>query len=417
MKPDDFDRKFDEGKDVTADLDVSEAYRPVRERRLATRSREALLRRNTIFESFFETEASRLAEACHEMSRHFLAGGRLLAFGNGSAATDAQHVSVEFVHPVIVGKRALPALDLGPDFEKRLPVVLRPEDMVMGFAFPEPDAAVERALAAARERGAMTFALTGEAGEYSFAPPDGDPFVTQEVFEVLYHVLWETVHVFFEHREQGHDVGNSSFLYPFLGKGEQPLQEVVREVQGSMLQKMRETNRLRAEAADSEAGAMAETAAAVSERLRVGGKLILFGNGGSATDANDLAADCVDPPSGMRPILAVSLSAEPANVTAIANDIGVEAIFARQLIAHARSEDVAVGISTSGGSANILSALAEARKRGLLTVGIVGYDGGRIVGERLADHALLVRSDYIPRIQEVQASIYHVLRSLLEELG
>ncbi len=70
------------------------------------------------------------------MSRRFLAGGRLLAFGNGSAATDAEHVSVEFVHPVIVGKRALPALDLGPDFERRLPVVLRPEDMVMGFAFP-----------------------------------------------------------------------------------------------------------------------------------------------------------------------------------------------------------------------------------------------------------------------------------------
>jgi len=76
-------------------------------------------------------------------------------------------------------------------------------------------------------------------------------------------------------------------------------------------------------------------------------------------------------------------------------------------------EDVAIGISTSGGSANILSALAEARKRGLLT-GLVGYDGGRIVGERLADHAVVVRSDYIPRIQEVQASIYHTLRGLME---
>ncbi|MDP8901776.1 MAG: phosphoheptose isomerase, partial [Actinomycetota bacterium] len=168
------------------------------------RSGESLLRRNAIFEAFFEAEAARLAEACHEMSRRFLAGGRLLAFGNGSAATDAEHVTVEFVHPVIVGKRALPALDLGPDFERRLPVVLRPEDMVMGFAFPEADDPVERTLRRARELGALTFALTGEAGEYSFAPPDGDPFVTQEVYEVLYHVLWETVHVFFEHREQGH---------------------------------------------------------------------------------------------------------------------------------------------------------------------------------------------------------------------
>jgi D-sedoheptulose 7-phosphate isomerase len=381
---------------------------------LAARIRDELLRRNVVFETFFEAEAPRLAEACHEMSRRFLAGGRLLAFGNGSAATDAGHVSVEFVHPVIVGKRALPALDVGPGFEQRLPVVLRPEDMVMGFAFPELDESVERALATARERGALTFALTGEAGEYSFAPPDGEPFVIQEVFEVLYHVLWETVHVYFEHREQGHDVGNSSFLYPFLGKGEQSLEALVEEVQGSMLQKMQETNQLRATAAETESGAISETAAAISDRLERGGKIIAFGNGGSATDANDLVADCVDPPQGLRSIPAVSLSAEPANVTAIANDIGTEAIFARQLIAHARPEDVAIGISTSGGSANILAALAEARRHGLLTVGIVGYDGGRIVGERLATHAVVVRSDYIPRIQEVQASIYHVLRGLID---
>ena len=377
-------------------------------------ARDELLLRNRIFESFFEAEATRLAEACHEMSRRFLNGGRLLAFGNGSAATDAQHVSVEFVHPVIVGKRALPALDLGPDFERRLPVLLHPDDMVMGFAFPGADESVERALSMARERGALTFSLTGEAGEYSFAPPDRNPFVVQEVFEVLYHVLWETVHVYFEHREQGHDVGNSSFLYPFLGTGEQPLEEVVKEVQQSMLQKVQEVNRLRAAAAESEAAALSDVAVAIVERLERGGKIIAFGNGGSATDANDFVADCLDPPSGFGAIPAVSLSAEPANITAIANDIGTEAIFARQLIAHARPEDMALGISTSGGSANILSALAEARKRGLLTVGLVGYDGGRIVGERLADHAVVVRSDYIPRIQEVQASIYHTLRGLME---
>jgi D-sedoheptulose 7-phosphate isomerase len=381
---------------------------------LAIRSREELLRRNRIFEGFFRTEAPRLAEACHEMSRRFLAGGRLLAFGNGSAATDAQHVSVEFVHPVIVGKRALPALDLGPDFETRLPVILQPQDMVMGFAFPERDAAVERALLVAKERGALTFALAGEVGDYPFALPDNDPFVVQEVFEVLYHMLWETVHVYFEHREQGHDVGASSFLYPFLGREEQALEGVVEEVQGSMLQKMEEVNGMRAAVAASEVGAISEIAAVISERLELGGKLIVFGNGGSATDANDLVADCVAPPPGFETVPAVSLAAEPANITAIANDVGVEAIFLRQLIAHARPEDVAVGISTSGGSPNILAALAEARKRGLVTVGIVGYDGGRIVDERLADHAVVVRSDYIPRIQEVQASVYHVLRGLVE---
>jgi D-sedoheptulose 7-phosphate isomerase len=383
---------------------------------LATQIREELLRRNEVCDAFFTREAPRLAEACHEMSRRFLAGGRLLAFGNGPASTDAQHVSVEFVHPVIVGKRALPALDLGPDFEARLPVILRPEDMVMGFAIPQGDEAVERALLAARERDALTFALAGETADYPFVLPDGDPFVCQEVFEVLYHMLWETVHVYFEHREQGHDVGASSFLYPFLGREEQALESVVEEVQGSMLQKMEEVNGMRAAVAETEVGAISETAAAISERLASGGKIVAFGNGGSATDANDLVIDCVSPPSGFEPIPAVSLAAEPANVTAIANDVGVEAIFLRQLIAHAGPDDVAIGISTSGGSPNILAALAEARKRGLLTVGIVGYDGGRIVGERLADHAVVVRSDYIPRIQEAQASVYHVLRGLVETL-
>ena len=339
--------------------------RPVDTDTLSVQSKSELLGRNGIFASFFVAEAPRLAEACHEMSRRFLDGGRLLAFGNGSATTDAQHVSVEFVHPVIVGKRALPALDLGPDFEKRLPILLRPEDMVMGFAFPEADESVERAVRAARE--------------------------------------------------QGHDIGASSFLYPMLGKGEQPLEKVVEEVQGSILQKLEEVNAMRAAAAETEAETISEIAVAITDRLQRGGKLIAFGNGGSATDANDLVADCVAPPPGFRSIPAVSLSEEPANITAIANDIGRDAIFARQLIAHAKPEDVAIGISTSGGSANILSALAEARKRGLLTVGIVGYDGGRIVAERLADHAVVVRSDYIPRIQEVQASIYHVLRRLLEE--
>ena len=383
---------------------------------LATRSREELLQRNKVFETFFEAEAPRLAEACHEMSRRFLAGGRLLAFGNGPATTDAQHVSVEFVHPVIVGKRALPALDLGQDFEARLPAVLHPQDMVMGFAIPERDEAVERALGVARERGALTFALAGESAQYPFDLPDTDPFVCQEVFEVLYHMLWETVHVYFEHREQGHDVGASSFLYPFLGREEQALENVVEEVQGSMLQKMEEVNGMRAAVAKTEAGAISETAAAIASRLQSGGKILAFGNGGSATDANDLVIDCVAPPPGFETIPAVSLAAEPANITAIANDVGVEAIFLRQLIAHARPEDVAIGISTSGGSTNILAALAEARRRGLLTVGIVGYDGGRIVGERLADHAVVVRSDYIPRIQEAQASVYHVLRGLIETL-
>jgi D-sedoheptulose 7-phosphate isomerase len=382
----------------------------------AERTRLELLRRNAVCEDFFQAEAPRLAEACAEMSRRFLAGGRLLAFGLGAAATDAQHVSVEFVHPVIVGKRALPALDLGPDFAAHVPVLLNPDDMVMGFAGSVPSPAVAVALRVARERGALTFGLPCEGAEYAFAPPDEDPFIVQEVFEVLYHLLWETVHVYFEHREQGHDIGAAAFLYPFLGRDKQGLAGAVEEVQASMLQKAGEVNRIRTAVAESESDAIVRIAAACADRLALGGKIITFGNGGSATDANDLAIDCVAPPSGMTPLPAISLSAEPANITAIANDIGSEAIFTRQLIAHAAPHDVAIGISTSGSSPNILAALGEARKRGLLTVGIAGYDGGKVVSERLADHAVVVHSDYIPRLQEVQASVYHVLRHRLDEL-
>ena len=105
---------------------------------------------------------------------------------------------------------------------------------------------------------------------------------------------------------------------------------------------------------------------------------------------------------------------EPANISAIANDVGTELIFLRQLIAQAHPNDVAVAISTSGGSRNIVTALEEARKRGMLTVALLGYDGGEVLRRGLADFPLIVRSDYIPRIQEVQASIYHVIREAME---
>ena len=133
--------------------------------------------------------------------------------------------------------------------------------------------------------------------------------------------------------------------------------------------------------------------------------------------ANDFAIDCVLPPSGYRPVRAISLSMEPANITAVANDVGTEVIFLRQLIAQARPEDIAIGISTSGGSRNIVMALEEARKRKLLTVALLGYDGGEIRRRQLADFPLVVQCDYIPRIQEVQASIYHIIRETLEELS
>src|SRR5215471_7962651 len=159
----------------------------------------ALLQRNLEFQNFFSKEADRLARACEEMAERFLAGGRLLAFGHGACSTDAQHVSVEFVHPVIVGKRALPALDLSAAFRPWLEVMVREQDIVMGFGPPPGNACVDEALRGAELRGAMTFALPGSRGSYSFRAPGLHPFIHQEMVELLYHTLWETVHVFLEH--------------------------------------------------------------------------------------------------------------------------------------------------------------------------------------------------------------------------
>jgi D-sedoheptulose 7-phosphate isomerase len=173
---------------------------------------------------------------------------------------------------------------------------------------------------------------------------------------------------------------------------------------------------LRTQVAREESEKIGNACIAIRDRIERGSKLIIFGNGGSATDANDWAIDCISPPQGYEPIPAISLAMEPANISAIANDVGTELIFQRQLIAQARPNDVAVAISTSGGSKNIVTALEEARKRNLLTVALLGYDGGEVARRGLADFPLIVRSDYIPRIQEVQASIYHLIRETLEVL-
>jgi D-sedoheptulose 7-phosphate isomerase len=382
--------------------------------RLIDRIRQSLRERNQVSATFFPRESGRLAEASQAMAERFLKGGRLLAFGRDHSATDAQHVAVEFVHPVIVGKRALPALDLSLSPRAWTAALVRPDDMVMGFGPPAGDPEVDAVLRAAREKGAMTFALPGREGDYAVAAPSSDPYIHQELIEILYHTLWETVHVFFEHRELGHEVGASSFLYPFLGQEKQDTRGVLAEVAASIEMKARDDEALRERIAMEQAEAIVGAAAAIRDRLRAGGTLLIFGNGGSATDANDWALDCAVPLKDFPPIPAISLASEPASLSAVANDIGVEAVFLRQLIAQARSPDIAVGISTSGGSANVIAALGEARKRGLLTVALLGYDGGEIARRGLADHTLVVPCDYIPRIQEVQASVYHVM---LEVLG
>jgi D-sedoheptulose 7-phosphate isomerase len=383
---------------------------------------DALLgRRVDAGERFFAAEADRLARLCHAMAERFARGGRLLAVAaSPQDRSDARHVAVEFVHPVIVGKRALPALALtaeGGAPAAQLALLAEPDDMVMAFGAAD--------LAAPRSRGCLTIAFGRTGAEWELEPPGEDPCVRQEVAETAYHLLWELVHVFFEHRgllegrdaARTHDTGASSFLYPFLAERETDLDAVLADVRRSIAMKSAEIGDLRTQALREGGPELAAAAAGLRERMDAGGRLLALGNGGSATDAMDAVADLRFPPGPWPARPAIDLSEDAAILTALANDIGTEALFSRQVIAHGRAGDALLGFSTSGGSANVLAALAEARRRGLLTVAMVGYDGGRIAAERLADHVLVIRSQHIPRIQEAQASAWHVLRELLEAPG
>jgi D-sedoheptulose 7-phosphate isomerase len=368
--------------------------------------------------AYFAAESERLARLCHRMAERFARGGRLLALGHSPAArSDARHVAVEFVHPVIVGKRALPALGLcaeGGRLADQVDLLAEPDDIVMAFGAVEDGGEADAGLAIARERGCLIADL---------AVPARDPFVCQEIAETAYHVLWELVHVFFEHRgllegrtaARVHDAGASSFLYPFLAEREDDLEAVIADVRRSALTKSEDVAALRTRTLTEHRADLAAAAAALRARLDAGGRLLALGNGGSATDAMDVVADFRSPSGERWPRRrALDLTEDTAVLTAVANDVGVELIFARQVIAHGREGDALLALSTSGGSANVLAALAEARARGLLTIALVGYDGGRILAEGLADHVIVSRSEHIPRIQEAQASAYHVLRELVE---
>lgn len=159
-------------------------------------------------DAFFEARAEDVSRACLDIARRFSRGGRLLAFGAGPAgASDADHVAVEFVHPVIVGKRALPAIALEGRIAERVRPLATPDDIAMGIDPAGDDPGTRDALAAALDRGLLTLALAGpglgdpDRWDHAFVVDDDDPFVVQETLETLYHVLWELVHVFFDHEE------------------------------------------------------------------------------------------------------------------------------------------------------------------------------------------------------------------------
>jgi D-sedoheptulose 7-phosphate isomerase len=453
---------------------------------LATRLSGEIRERERVLSAFLNEEQDRIACVCFDMARAFIEGGSLIVYGSGPAASDAAHVAVEFMHPVIVGKRALPAIALsndpsGASLRRQLP---RPGDIALGLIHSWADAEVEGWLSKLSRQGLLTIGFGGaplpgetstvhHAVDHALIVPSTDPIVVQEVEETTYHVLWELVHVFFEHpgllseacitcgdvavparvvavdddvatieKDGKHeevvvelidrvrvgdvllchagmalqkvaDKGDSNgpaekdaaeptgFLYPFLESEEDDLEAVLAHVRASTVQKGRDVSALRAEI---DVRMVERCAVAVRERLERGGRLIAFGNGGSSTDAQDLAADaliCGWP--------ALALTNDVATVTAVGNDVGFDKVFARQLIALARPDDVAVAISTSGSSSNIIAGLEEAHGRQMLTCAITGYDGGLLRELEWLDHLFIVGGDYIPRLQEAHATIYHLL--------
>jgi D-sedoheptulose 7-phosphate isomerase len=198
--------------------------------------------------------------------------------------------------------------------------------------------------------------------------------------------------------------GGAAFLYPFIESEERDAGPLLGDLAASARAKAVLSKRLAAATIEAMGGAISAAARAMAERFEAGGVLYTFGNGGSSSDAASVAALFSRPPSG-RPLPARCLTEDPAILTALGNDVGFELVFARQLIAHARAGDMCIALSTSGGSKNLLVAVDEGRKRGVLNVAMAGYDGGTLARSPSVDHSLVVRSDSVHRIQESQAAL------------
>jgi D-sedoheptulose 7-phosphate isomerase len=206
-------------------------------------------------------------------------------------------------------------------------------------------------------------------------------------------------------------------LYPFLYSDTSDLSAMLDQVRASTVAKVAEIGELRRAVGARDGARIAECAAQAAARFGAGGRLFAFGNGGSATDAQQLATLFLNPgflnPGGNAPPLpAFGLANDTSVVTALCNDVGVEVVFARQLAAFGGRNDIAVGLSTSGNSANLVRAFDEASRRGMLTIGLAGYDGGTMAELDSIDYLFVVPSSSVHRIQEAQTTIYQVLWEL-----
>ncbi len=207
-------------------------------------------------------------------------------------------------------------------------------------------------------------------------------------------------------------------LYPFLYADKTDLDAVMEQVRASTVAKTAEIAALRREVCARDAARLRACARDMAGRFSAGGRLLAFGNGGSSTDAQEMTTLFLHPGDGMRALPSFCLSNDTAVVTALCNDIGVEVVFARQVAAFGRPADIAVALSTSGNSENLLRGLTEAGRRGMLTIGIAGYQGGQMAELDGLDYLFVAPSSSVHRIQEAQTTIYHALWELtLAALG
>ncbi len=218
-----------------------------------------------------------------------------------------------------------------------------------------------------------------------------------------------------------HDTEGSEYdrlFYPFLFEGGKAnIEDVLAQVRHSIREKCREVIALRRATLDYSGKQIVAAGEAMARAFANGATLLAFGNGGSTTDAQDLVTELINPPfTDWSHLPAIALTNDIAVITGVGNDVGIDNIYARQVIAFGRPGDIALGISTSGNSVNILLALEQAKKQGLLTVALVGYDGGKTMRSSALDYCILSPSDHIPRIQEAQATAYHALLEVINSL-
>ena len=208
--------------------------------------------------------------------------------------------------------------------------------------------------------------------------------------------------------------GSIESLYPFLYSGTTDVSAVLEQVRQSTVAKAQEILALRRQVRDADGARLMACARQMAGRFASGGRLLAFGNGGSATDAQQLATVFLYPGGIARPLPALSLASDAAVLTALSNDIGVDVVFARQIAAFGTKADIAVGLSTSGNSDNLLRAFDEASRRGMLTIGIAGYTGGKMAELDSIDHLFIAPSTSVHRIQEAQTTVYNVLWELCQ---